>query len=173
MDSPMTEWDPYPLSNPELSEKPSPLNIELSEYARRLSANMTKRQVACCEWWVATGNKWQSLVNAGYSEGTAGSGRKFTNLQKAYIAELNRILGSSPTICTAHERQEMLTEFVRDEEVPVQSKFQAMEMLNQMQGVYLQPQVNEGEVYDKIVFEHTFVRKTPDELNMDANLETH
>lgn len=123
-----------PLSQYSLTMTPELLNMRM-----RLSS---KRRLAA-EWYVITGNKRESFLRAGYSESHTGE-YKFSEVQLAYLSALVELLPKlSPVICTAIERQLILSDVIRDDSKDWKERYDSIEMMNKMQHTYIQRVVDE------------------------------
>ena len=103
---------------------------------------MQRLQENFCVEFVRCGNATEAYKNAGYkprSDKVAGTAaaRLLGNvgIQKR-IEELRRELDSHK-IMDAAERRELLTQFARDEETGKADRLKAMDLLNKMDGVYI------------------------------------
>lgn len=103
---------------------------------------MQRLQENFCVEFVRCGNATEAYKNAGYkprSDKVAGTAaaRLLGNvgIQKR-IEELRRELDSHK-IMDAAERRELLTQFARDEETAKPDRLKAMDLLNKMDGVYI------------------------------------
>ena len=103
---------------------------------------MQRLQENFCMEFVRCGNATEAYKNAGYkprSDKVAGTAaaRLLGNvgIQKR-IEELRREIDSHK-IMDAAERRELLTQFARDEETAKPDRLKAMDLLNKMDGVYI------------------------------------
>lgn len=101
-----------------------------------------------CEYFVASGNATQSAIKAGYSENYARD--RIHSLMKSvgvsrYIEELQKKIQSS-RIMSAVERQEWLTELIKNQKAKDTDKLKAVDILNKMEGEYLEKVQVTGEI---------------------------
>ena len=95
-----------------------------------------------CMEFVRCGNATEAYKNAGYkvrSDKVAGvcAAKLLGNARvQQRIAELRREMDSHK-IMDAAERRELLTQFARDEETGKADRLKAMDLLNKMDGVYI------------------------------------
>ena len=109
---------------------------------------LNARQKSFCEFYVASGNATESAIKAGYSEKTARSigQRLLTNVDiKKYIKELQEKAKTS-RIMTAVERREFLTEVIKNGNEKVQDRLKALDILNKMDGEYIEKMQLSGQV---------------------------
>ena len=101
---------------------------------------LNARQKAFCEYYVACGNATEAAIKAGYREKYAGVNAdkllKNTNIQK-YIEELQE-KAKGNRIMTAIERKEFLTKMILKEETKDTDRLKALDILNKMDGEYIQ-----------------------------------
>lgn len=106
------------------------------------------RQKAFCEYYVASGNATQSAIKAGYSEKYS-KNRIHELLKKVgicgYIEELNEKAQSS-RIMTAIERKEFLTSVIKNGDEKIQDRLKALDILNKMDGEYIEKVQLSGQV---------------------------
>ena len=102
---------------------------------------MNARQKAFCEYYAASGNATESALKAGYSKSYA-MNRIYELLKKVdicgYITELTNKTASK-RIMTAIERKEWLSELIlkEDERIRINDKIKAIDILNRMEGQYI------------------------------------
>lgn len=111
-------------------------------------SKLTARQKMFCEYYVASGNATQSAIKAGYSENYAKN--RIHELLKnvvvcGYIEEL-QAKTTNARIMSAIERKEWLTNVLKDENNKLQDKLKAIDILNKMDGEYLEKVQLSGEV---------------------------
>lgn len=103
---------------------------------------MQRLQENFCMEFVRCGNATEAYKNAGYkvrSDKVAGvcAAKLLGNARvQQRIAELRREMDSHK-IMDAAERRELLTQFARDEETGKADRLKAMDLLNKMDGVYI------------------------------------
>ena len=103
---------------------------------------MQQLQENFCVEFVRCGNATEAYKNAGYkvrSDNTAAvcAAKLLRNAKvQSRIAELREELDSHK-IMDAAERRELLTQFARDEETAKPDRLKAMDLLNKMDGVYI------------------------------------
>lgn len=103
---------------------------------------MQRLQENFCMEFVRCGNATEAYKNAGYkvrSDNTAAvcAAKLLRNAKvQSRIAELREELDSHK-IMDAAERRELLTQFARDEETAKPDRLKAMDLLNKMDGVYI------------------------------------
>lgn len=103
---------------------------------------MQRLQENFCMEFVRCGNATEAYKNAGYkvrSDKVAGvcAAKLLRNARvQQRIAELRREMDSHK-IMDAAERRELLTQFARDEETGKADRLKAMDLLNKMDGVYI------------------------------------
>lgn len=103
---------------------------------------MQRLQENFCVEFVRCGNATEAYKNAGYkvrSDKVAGvcAAKLLGNARvQSRIAELRREMDSYK-IMDAAERRELLTQFARDEETAKPDRLKAMDLLNKMDGVYI------------------------------------
>ena len=103
---------------------------------------MQRLQENFCMEFVRCGNATEAYKNAGYkvrSDNVAGvcAAKLLGNARvQQRIAELRREMDSHK-IMDAAERRELLTQFARDEETGKADRLKAMDLLNKMDGVYI------------------------------------
>ena len=103
---------------------------------------MQRLQENFCVEFVRCGNATEAYKNAGYkvrSDKVAGvcAAKLLGNARvQSRIAELRREMDSHK-IMDAVERRELLTQFARDEETAKPDRLKAMDLLNKMDGVYI------------------------------------
>ena len=103
---------------------------------------MQRLQENFCVEFVRCGNATEAYKNAGYNARSdkvaavcAAKLLRNTKVQSR-IAELRREMDSHK-IMDAAERRELLTQFARDEETGKADRLKAMDLLNKMDGVYI------------------------------------
>ena len=109
---------------------------------------LNARQKSFCEFYVASGNATESAIKAGYSKKTARSigQRLLTNVDiKKHIKELQEKTKTS-RIMTAIERREFLTEVIKNGNEKVQDRLKALDILNKMDGEYIEKMQLSGQV---------------------------
>ena len=103
---------------------------------------MQQLQENFCVEFVRCGNATQAYKNAGYkvrSDNTAAvcAAKLLRNTKvQSRIAELREELDSQK-IMDATERRELLTQFARDDDTNKTDRLKAMDLLNKMDGVYI------------------------------------
>ena len=103
---------------------------------------MQRLQEKFCIEFVRCGNATQAYKNAGYkvrSDNTAAvcAAKLLRNTKiQSRIAELREELDSQK-IMDATERRELLTQFARDKKTGKTDRLRAMDLLNKMDGVYI------------------------------------
>ena len=103
---------------------------------------MQRLQENFCVEFVRCGNATEAYKNAGYkvrSDNTAAvcAAKLLRNAKvQSRIAELREELDSHK-IMDAAERRELLTQFARDEDTAKPDRLKAMDLLNKMDGVYI------------------------------------
>ena len=103
---------------------------------------MQRLQENFCMEFVRCGNATEAYKNAGYkvrSDKVAGvcAAKLLGNARvQQRIAELRREMDSHK-IMDAAERRELLTQFARDEETAKPDRLKAMDLLNKMDGIYI------------------------------------
>ena len=103
---------------------------------------MQRLQENFCVEFVRCGNATEAYKNAGYkvrSDKVAGvcAAKLLRNAKvQSRIAELRSEMDSHK-IMDAAERRELLTQFARDEETAKPDRLKAMDLLNKMDGVYI------------------------------------
>lgn len=106
------------------------------------------RQKSFCEFYVASGNATEAAIKAGYSEKTARSIAQrmltFVDINK-YIENL-RAKAKSKRIMNAIERRKWLTNVLNDNEVKMNDKLKALDILNKMDGEYTEKIQLSGEI---------------------------
>lgn len=136
--------------------------MKRGEVALKLNA----RQKAFCEFYVASGNATESAIKAGYKEKYAGVNvdklLKNTNIQ-ACIKELQEKAKTS-RIMTAIERREFLTELIKNGNEKVAHRLKALDILNKMDGEYMEKIQMTGEIKT-----NPFKELTLEELKRIAN----
>ncbi len=136
--------------------------MKRGEVALKLNA----RQKAFCEFYVASGNATESAIKAGYKEKYAGVNvdklLKNTNIQ-ACIKELQEKAKTS-RIMTAIERREFLTELIKNRNEKVADRLKALDILNKMDGEYMEKIQMTGEIKT-----NPFKELTVEELKRIAN----
>ena len=128
---------------------------------------LNARQKSFCEFYVASGNATESAIKAGYSEKTARSigQRLLTNVDiKKYIKELQEKAKES-RILTAREKREWLSEVIKNGNEKLQDRLKALDILNKMDGDYVEKVQLSGEVKTSNPFEGL----TTEELKKLAN----
>lgn len=113
-----------------------------------MEKKLTARQKMFCEYFVASGNATQSAIKAGYSDNYARD--RIHSLMKSvgvsrYIEELQKKIQSS-RIMSAVERQEWLTELIKNQKAKDTDKLKAVDILNKMEGEYLEKVQVTGEI---------------------------
>ena len=128
---------------------------------------LNARQKSFCEFYVASGNATESAIKARYSEKTARSigQRLLTNVDiKKYIKELQEKAKES-RILTAREKREWLSEVIKNGNEKLQDRLKALDILNRMDGDYVEKVQLSGEVKRSNPFEGL----TTEELKKLAN----
>ena len=128
---------------------------------------LNARQKSFCEFYVASGNATESAIKAGYKERTARSigQRLLTNVDiKKYIKELQEKAKES-RILTAREKREWLSEVIKNGNEKLQDRLKALDILNKMDGDYVEKVQLSGEVKTSNPFEGL----TTEELKKLAN----
>lgn len=103
---------------------------------------MQQLQENFCVEFVRCGNATEAYKNAGYkvrSDNTAAvcAAKLLRNAKvQSRIAELRSEMDSHK-IMDAAERRELLTQFARDEETAKPDRLKAMDLLNKMDGIYI------------------------------------
>ena len=109
---------------------------------------LNARQKSFCEFYVASGNATESAIKAGYSEKYTNKNvskiRQNTAVQE-YIKELQEKAKTS-RIMTAVERREFLTEVIKNGNEQVQDRLKALDILNKMDGEYIEKMQLSGQV---------------------------
>lgn len=109
---------------------------------------LNARQKAFCEYYVVSGNATDAAIKAGYKEKNArkiGS-ENLTKMDiKKYIKELQEKAKTS-RIMTAVERREFLTEIIKNGNEKVQDRLKALDILNKMDGEYIEKMQLSGQV---------------------------
>ena len=109
---------------------------------RQGGGDMQRLQENFCVEFVRCGNATQAYKNAGYKAksdniAAAAAARLLKNVKvQNRIAELRREMDSRK-IMDAAERRELLTQFARDEEAGKTDRLRAMDLLNKMDGIYI------------------------------------
>lgn len=115
---------------------------------------LTPKQKAFCDEYLANGyNGTQAALKVGYSKKTAYS-IAGENLKKpeirAYIAEAKKKLYTD-RVASAQEILEILSGFVRDDELPPNTRMKAAQMLGDHWALYTgEPEKNEKSALDKL-----------------------
>ena len=109
---------------------------------------LNARQKSFCEFYVASGNATESAIKAGYSEKYTNKNvskiRQNTAVQE-YIKELQE-KAKTNRIMTAVERREFLTEVIKNGNEKVQDRLKALDILNKMDGEYIEKMQLSGQV---------------------------
>lgn len=109
---------------------------------------LNARQKSFCEYYVVSGNATDAAIKAGYKEKNArkiGS-ENLTKMDiKKYIKELQEKAKTS-RIMTAVERREFLTEIIKNGNEKVQDRLKALDILNKMDGEYIEKMQLSGQV---------------------------
>ena len=109
---------------------------------------LNSRQKSFCEYYVASGNATESAIKAGYSEKYTNKNvskiRQNTAVQE-YIKELQE-KAKTNRIMTAVERREFLTEVIKNGNEKVQDRLKALDILNKMDGEYIEKMQLSGQV---------------------------
>ena len=116
---------------------------------------LNARQKSFCEFYVASGNATESAIKAGYKEKNArfiGSENLTKTNIKNYIKELQEKAKTS-RIMTATERREFLTEVIKNGNEKLQDRLKALDILNRMDGDYVEKVQLSGEVKRSNPFE--------------------
>jgi len=132
-----------------------------------VALKLNARQKSFCEFYVASGNATESAIKARYSEKTARSigQRLLTNVDiKKYIKELQEKAKES-RILTAREKREWLSEVIKNGNEKLQDRLKALDILNKMDGDYVEKVQLSGEVKTSNPFEGL----TTEELKKLAN----
>jgi len=132
-----------------------------------VALKLNARQKSFCEFYVASGNATESAIKARYSEKTARSigQRLLTNVDiKKYIKELQEKAKES-RILTAREKREWLSEVIKNGNEKLQDRLKALDILNRMDGDYVEKVQLSGEVKRSNPFEGL----TTEELKKLAN----
>ena len=109
---------------------------------------LNARQKSFCEFYVASGNATESAIKAGYKEKTSRvtASKMLTKANiKKYIKELQEKTKTS-RIMTAIERREFLTEVIKNGNEKVQDRLKALDILNKMDGEYIEKMQLSGQV---------------------------
>ena len=113
-----------------------------------VALKLNARQKAFCEYYVVSGNATDAAIKAGYKEKNArkiGS-ENLTKMDiKKYIKELQEKAKTS-RIMTAVERREFLTEIIKNGNEKVQDRLKALDILNKMDGEYIEKMQLSGQV---------------------------
>ena len=113
-----------------------------------VALKLNARQKSFCEFYVASGNATESAIKAGYKEKYARQNApkllQNTTLSK-YIKELQEKTKTS-RIMTAIERREFLTEVIKNGNEKVQDRLKALDILNKMDGEYIEKMQLSGQV---------------------------
>ena len=120
-----------------------------------VALKLNARQKSFCEFYVASGNATESAIKARYSEKTARSigQRLLTNVDiKKYIKELQEKAKES-RILTAREKREWLSEVIKNGNEKLQDRLKALDILNKMDGDYVEKVQLSGEVKPSNPFE--------------------
>jgi phage terminase, small subunit len=120
-----------------------------------VALKLNARQKSFCEFYVASGNATESAIKARYSEKTARSigQRLLTNVDiKKYIKELQEKAKES-RILTAREKREWLSEVIKNGNEKLQDRLKALDILNRMDGDYVEKVQLSGEVKRSNPFE--------------------
>lgn len=99
---------------------------------------MTGRQQKFAEYYAESGNAVQSAVRAGYSEkyANAFSYKILENIGvQSYLATISA-KSAEKRILSAVERQELLSDLARDDELEPRDRIAAIDKLNRMTGEY-------------------------------------
>ena len=132
-----------------------------------VALKLNARQKSFCEFYVASGNATESAIKAGYKEKYAGVNAdkllKNTNISK-YIKELQEKAKES-RILTAREKREWLSEVIKNGNEKLQDRLKALDILNKMDGDYVEKVQLSGEVKTSNPFEGL----TTEELKKLAN----
>ena len=128
---------------------------------------LNARQKSFCEFYVASGNATESAIKAGYSEKYTNKNiskiRQNTAVQE-YIKELQEKAKES-RILTAREKREWLSEVIKNGNEKLQDRLKALDILNKMDGDYVEKVQLSGEVKTSNPFEGL----TTEELKKLAN----
>lgn len=109
---------------------------------------LNARQKSFCEYYVASGNATDAAIKAGYKEKNArfiGSENLTKANIKKYIEELQE-KAKGNRIMTAIERREFLTSMIKDGAVKDTDRLKALDILNKMDGEYIQKLEVKGEL---------------------------
>ena len=113
-----------------------------------VALKLNARQKSFCEYYVVSGNATDAAIKAGYKEKNArkiGS-ENLTKMDiKKYIKELQEKAKTS-RIMTAVERREFLTEIIKNGNEKVQDRLKALDILNKMDGEYIEKMQLSGQV---------------------------
>lgn len=99
---------------------------------------LNARQKKFAEYYAQNGNTVQSAIMAGYSENYANA-NACKLLENVRVAEYIRQLteqAQDERILTAKERQAMLSDIAKDEEISPSDRIRAVDTLNKMTGEY-------------------------------------
>lgn len=136
--------------------------MKRGEVALKLNA----RQKTFCEFYVASGNATESAIKAGYSNNYANA-QTYKLLEKVgikeYIKELQEKAKTS-RIMTAIERREFLTKFIKNGNEKAADRLKALDILNKMDGEYMEKIQMTGEIKT-----NPFKELTLEELKRIAN----
>ena len=116
---------------------------------------LNARQKSFCEFYVASGNATESAIKAGYKEKNArfiGSENLTKTNIKNYIKELQEKAKTS-RIMTAREKREWLSEVIKNGNEKLQDRLKALDILNRMDGDYVEKVQLSGEVKRSNPFE--------------------
>lgn len=131
-----------------------------------VALKLNVRQKAFCEFYVASGNATESAIKAGYKEQTsritASKILTKANIQE-YVKELQEKAKTS-RIMTAIERREFLTEFIKNGNEKAADRLKALDILNKMDGEYMEKIQMTGEIKT-----NPFKELTVEELKRIAN----
>ena len=132
-----------------------------------VALKLNARQKSFCEFYVASGNATESAIKAGYSEKYTNKNiskiRQNTAVQE-YIKELQEKAKES-RILTAREKREWLSEVIKNGNEKLQDRLKALDILNKMDGDYVEKVQLSGEVKTSNPFEGL----TTEELKKLAN----
>lgn len=115
---------------------------------------LSHKQEMFCQYYVATGNATAAAEQAGYSKASA----RVTgcqNLTKANIQERIEQLAAeqkAAAVMDREERQALLTEIARDCGQVAPDRMKAVDLLNKMDGVYINKQEVTGADGEPLVF---------------------
>ncbi|MCC8075729.1 MAG: terminase small subunit [Clostridiales bacterium] len=100
---------------------------------------MTPRQQKFAEYYAESGNAAQSAIKAGYSEKYAYSDACKILENPSVAAYLARISANNrqERILSASERQELLSDLARDDDLEPKDRINAIDKLNKMTGEYI------------------------------------